>query len=165
MMSRHSMASIKRRRQMMCLFSGFLFLCALAIALMPFGNSMKEKTMVVMYCSGAAFWIGLIGTIYMALKINRSRKGSYRFNELFGNRKQLGLIHFFQNTEAMIMDVTMVISLIVLIIARLCSANLQIIYVIIAVFVFSFGMHCMLNGINYKYINYSKYVKEQKKDE
>ena len=159
------MAPIRRRRQMMYLFSGFLFLCALAIALMPFGNLMKEKTMIVMYCSGVAFWIGLIGTIYMALKINCSRKGSYRFNELFGNRKQLGLIHFFQNTEAMIMDVTMVISLIVLIIARLCSANLQIIYVIIAVFVFSFGMHCMLNGINYKYINYSKYVKEQKKDE
>ena len=159
------MASMKRRKQMMCMFSGFLFLCALAIAFMPLGNALKEKTALVMYCSGAAFWIGLIGTIFMALKINRSRKGSYRFNELFGNRKQLGLIHFFQNTEAMIMDVTMVISLIVLIIARLCSANLQIIYVIIAVFVFSFGMHCMLNGMNYKYINYSKYVKEQKKDE
>jgi len=159
------MASMKRRKQMMYLFTGFLFLCTLAIALMPWGNAMKDKTMLIMYCSGAAFWVGIIGTIYMALKINRSRKVSYRFNELFGNRKQLGLIHFFQNTEAMIVDVVMVISLIALIIARLCSANLQVIYVIIAVFVFSFGMHCMLNGMNYKYINYSKYVKEQKKDE
>ena len=165
MISRHSMASMKRRKQMMYLFSGFLFLCALAIALMPLGNEMKDKTMLIMYCSGAAFWVGIIGTIYMALKINRSRKGSYRFNELFGNRKQLGLIHFFQNTEALIVDVAMIISLIALIIARLCSANLQVIYVIIAVFVFAFGMHCMLNGMNYKYINYSKYVKEQKKDE
>ena len=150
---------------MMYLFTGFLFLCASAIALMPWGNEMKDKTMLIMYCSGASFWVGLIGTIYMALRINRNRKGSYRFNELFGNRKQLGLIHFFQNTEALIVDVAMVISLITLIVARLCSANLQVIYVIIAVFVFSFGMHCMLNGMNYKYINYSKYVKEQKKDE
>ena len=165
MMSKHSIVSIRRRRQMMYLFTGFLFLCALAIAFMPLGNMMKDETMLIMYCSGAGFWLGFVGTVFMALKINHSRKTSYLFNELFGNRKQLGLIYFFQNTEALIVDVAMVISLMGLIIAILYSANLKVIYVIIAVFVFSFGMHCMLNGMNYKYINYSKYVKEQKKDE
>lgn len=165
MTSKHSTVSIKQRRQMMHLFTGFLFLCALAIALMPLGNSMKDKTMLIMYCSGAAFWVGLLGTIYMVLKINRVRKGNHRFNEFFGNRKQLGLIHFFQNTKAMIADMAMIVSIIALVIAVLCRANLQVIYFIISMFVFTFGMHCMLNGMNYKYINYSKHIKEQKKDE
>lgn len=162
MVNRHSKTSIEQQTQMLYVFIGFLFLCALAVAFMPVGNEMKDKTMVIMYCSGAVFWIGLIGTILMALKINSRRKTSYRFNEAFGNQKQLGLIHFFQNRQALIVDIAMIISIIALIIAKGCYANLQVVYVIIAVFIFSFGMHCMLNGVNYKYINY---IKEQKKNE
>lgn len=162
---RQTIASLKRQRKMMLLFTGFLFLFALAIALMPLGSSMKEKTILITYCSGAGFWIGLIGTSFMVLIINQSCKASVRFNELYGDKKQFGIIHFFQNMEAKIMDVLMFVSLFTIIIAKVCNAELQLIYIIFAVFVFSFGMHCMLNGLNYKYINYSKYVKEQKKDE
>ena len=164
-MSKQSAVSLRRRRQMMCLYSGFLFLCALAIALMPIGSTMKDKSMLMMYFSGAGFWIGLLGTIFMALRINHCRKANHRFSEVLGNRKQLGLFHFFQNTEAMIMDSVMILSVITLIIAKFLNADLQIIYAIIAVFIFSFGMHCMLNGMNYIYINYSKFVKERKKNE
>lgn len=140
-------------------------MCSLAIALIPLGNEEKEKTRLIMYCIGALFWIGFIGTIVMTVRINLNRKTSYRFHEVYGNKKQFGLIHFFQNGEALIVDVIMFISIAALIIVEICNANLQIISIIIAVFVFSFGMHCMLNGMNYKYINYSKYAKEQKKDE
>lgn len=116
---------------MMLLFTGFLFLFALAIALMPLGSSMKEKTMLITYCSGAGFWIGLIGTSFMVLIINQSCKASVRFNELYGDKKQFGIIHFFQNMEAKIMDVLMFVSLFTIIIAKVCNAELQLIYIIL----------------------------------
>lgn len=165
MSSRMSMLSVRRRRRMLYLFTGSLFMCSLAIALMPVSNELQDKTRLILYCVGAFFWIGLIGTVAMTIKINQNRKASHRFHEIYGNRKQFGLIHFFQNGEAFVMDVVMFISIASLIIAEFCKASVQIISIIIAVFVFSFGMHCMLNGMNYKYINYSKYAKEQKEDE
>lgn len=154
MMSRHSMASIRRRKHMLWLFMGFLAVLSIGIILMPIGSMNKEKTMLLMYLSGAAFWIGIIGTVYMTFKINRSRKGSYRFNEQFGNQKQFGLIHFFQNKEAMLVDVCMFISIIGFIIAKICSSHLVVSFIFLALFVFTFGMHCLLNGINYRYLKY-----------
>jgi len=139
---------------MLWLFIGFLAVLSIGILLMPVGSICKEKTKIVMYLSGLAFWIGIIGTTYMTFKINRSRKVSYRFNEQFGDRKQFGLIHFFQNKEAMIADLILFISIIGFVIAKICTDQLIVLYTFFAIFVFAFGMHCMLNGINYRYLKY-----------
>ena len=154
MTCRQTMVSKKRRKEMLNFFIFYLSLLSLAIALMPAGNALKGSTKILMYCSGTGSWIGLIGTIYMALRINHNRKGSYRFHELNGDQKQLGLTHFFKNREAIIIDSLMFISIISVIIVKLCNAGLQLLFVFFALFVFSFGMHCMLNGINYKYLKY-----------
>lgn len=153
-MSRHSISPLQRRKCMMYLYSGFLSLWALAIVLMPIGSVIKENSIIMLYFSGAAFWIGLAGTICMAFKINNCRKASYRFKEHGGSRKQLGAIHFFQNKEAIVMDTLMFVSIIGLIIAKISTSGLLVSFLFFAVFVFSFGMHCMLNGINYRYIKY-----------
>ncbi len=152
MAERHYRPTEKRRRNMMWAYIGFLALLAISVGLMPFGSNLKDKTMIVMYISGAAFWIGLIGTILMAFKINKSRKASYRFNERFGNPKQLGIIHFFQNTEAFIADVAMFVSIVAFIIAKIWISEITVSFILLAVFIFSFGMHCMLNGINYRWL-------------
>ena len=162
-MIRRSLLSEKRRRKMMWLYTMFLALLAISVCLMPFGSSLKEKTAILMYLSGAAFWIGLIGTIFMAVKINNSRKNSYRFNERFGNHKQFGVVHFLQNTEAIIADIAMFVSIVAFIIAKIWISEIIVSFILLAVFIFSFGMHCMLNGINYRYINYK--VRRENEDE
>lgn len=154
MTGRHSMISSRRRKRMLGMYIVFLLILTLGIVLMPIGSTVKEKTMVIMYVSGVFFWIGIAGTIYMALKINSCRKNSYRFNEQAGNEKQFGLIHFFQNREAKIIDVVMFVSIIGFIITKICTSELIISFILLALFVFSFGMHCMLNGINYRYLKY-----------
>lgn len=154
MVSRHSLASIRRRKQMLWLFTGFLAALAFGIFLMPIGSLNKDRTIIPMYVSGILFWIGIIGTVVMAFRINRSRKISYRFNEQYGNLKQFGLIHFFQNQEAVIIDIGMFVSIIAFIIAKICTRNLIVSFIFLALFVFTFGMHCMLNGINYRYLKY-----------
>lgn len=46
----------------------------------------------------------------------------------------------------------MILSLGTLIVVLAVVENTSIQLIIMAIFVFSFGMHCILNGINYKYI-------------
>ena len=155
MIGRHSMTSLQRRKRMLYLYIASLVILSLGIALMPFGSAVREKTMLLTYTSGMFFWIGIAGTIYMALRINNCRRNSYRFNEQVGNMRQLGLIHFFQNTESKIIDIAMFVSIICFIIAKICTSEILLSFIFLALFVFTFGMHCMLNGINYIYINYT----------
>lgn len=163
MVGRITMLAKKRQRKMMWLYTLFLALLAISVCLMPIGSNLKEQTTIIMYVSGVAFWIGLIGTIFMAVKINNSRKKSYRFNERFGDHKQLGVIHFLQNTEAIIADIAMFVSIVAFIIAKIWISEISVSFILLAVFIFSFGMHCMLNGINYRYINYK--VRRENEDE
>lgn len=163
-MSKYTMMSRWRRKEMLILYIGFLLLMSLSIAFMPTGYNVKEKSYILLYCIGACFWIGFAGVIYMCYRISNKRKNNYRFNELFGNHKQLGLIHFFQNKEALIVDVMMFMTISIFVIAKVCGSNLQVFFIIFALFIFLFGMHCMLNGMNYKYIKLSNFEKEKKNE-
>lgn len=142
-------------------YTGFLALLSVGVLLMPIGINIKDKTLLLMYFSGTAFWTGAIGTIYMTFKINRYKKSDHGFNELYGNDKQIGLIHFFQNKEAIIMDISMLLSAVFFIIVKIFNVNIFLLYIFFSIFIFTFGMHCMLNGKNYKYI---KYISERKKE-
>lgn len=133
----------------------FLLLLSVSIVLMPFSVSLEAKTYLPIYLTGSLFWVGLIGTIVTAINVNKSRKHSRSFNEKYPDLKQLGVIHFFKNTPAKITDILMVISAVGFIVFRLFSDNIVLQFIIIALFVFLFGMHCMLNGINYIYLNYN----------
>jgi len=147
-------SSRKQRRQWFLLYITFLFLLSEAILFMPFANERKETSPTMLYIAGATFWFGLLGVIVMALVINSARKRSQRFNKLYPGLKQLGVVHFFRNKPAVIADLVMFVSIIGFIIATSLRAKLLLSFLLLAISVFSFGMHCMLNGINYKYINH-----------
>lgn len=165
-LSKYSINPIQERKKMMYTYITFLFILALGISLMPIGSVMKEKTMIMIYISGAFFWLGFIGIFAILWKINRCRKNSYEFHQYVRNTKQFGLICFFQNKEAFVVDMIMFFSLIGFIITKLCISEIIVCFAFFAIFVFAFGMHCMLNGINYKYLKYnSNYKRESKRDE
>ncbi len=145
-----------KQQKMFCLYIAFLFLLSLAVFIMPFGFKVEHKTMILTYLSGIIFWVGLIGTMIMAVYITNSRKQSKKFTKKFPNCKQLGLIHFFKNKPAFICDILLFISLIGFIITRICVGTSVVPFIFLSFFIFSFGMHCMLNGSNYIYINYKK---------
>lgn len=129
---------------------------------MPIGSIMSETTKMWLYISGTCFWCGLIGTIWLSIRINLYRKKSKYFNENSEIKKQFGLIKFFQNKIATVADIVMFISILALIIEILWINKVMVLYVTIAVLVFSFGMHCMLNGIDYRFINYKDRRDEEK---
>lgn len=136
-----------------------LALLSITIFLMPFVNSIKKETEFPMYIVGASFWIALILTLIISSRINNLRRNSTAFNNEYNSLRKLALIHFFQNKPAIIMDAIMFASLIAFVIARLVTDNLIIQFLFVSMFAFSFGMHCMLNGINYIYIKYKSTVR------
>ena len=154
MKSRHFEATLKQRKNMLYTYIAFLMLLAFSFIIMPFGNMNPEAVSPVLYISGVAFWIGIAGTIIMAIRITVLRKNSSKFNEKYSDLKKIGLIHFFQNKSAKIIDILMFLFLAGFVVTQFFSSALIASFVCLGLFVFSFGMHCMLNGTNYTYINF-----------
>lgn len=142
------------KRKMRNSYVGFLVLLSVSVALMPVASAVKETTRVLMAIIGILFWIGVVGILTKTRSISKRRKKSDDFNKAYPKAKQFGLIHFFQNKNAAIMDVLMFVSLGGLILCRIYVRNIVLPFICLSLFVFSFGMHCMLNGINYKYLMY-----------
>lgn len=146
-------SSYRRRRKMLLYYEIAVLVLAIAFVLMPFAMQLRDRSMVLIYIAGFLLWIGLIGCIVTTIHINRSRKKSPVFQDLFPNAKRCGLTHFFQNKQAVKTDVALFASLLALIACSIWGNQIAI-FICIAFTVFSFGMHCMLNSINYLYINY-----------
>lgn len=144
----------KKQKLMFYLYMAFLAAVSLSALLMPFGVKLTEKTMAVTYISGALFWIGLIGTIVMASFITYSRRRNRSFQHVYPHLKKWGIIHFFQNMPALFCDILMFISTIGFVITRIWLERTVWPFIFLSLFIFSFGMHCMLNGSNYIYVNY-----------
>lgn len=147
-------ASLKKRKRQFSFYVIFLFVLAVSIILMPISSSMKETARIWLILNGFLFWTGILGTVFMAFRINHCRKKNDSFKQMYPNLKRLGFIHFFQNKPAIIFDITMFISIIGFILTKIFVEELILPFAFLALFVFSFGMHCMLNGIGYLYINY-----------
>lgn len=142
----------RRRKNKYFLYVCFLLIISVSILLMPYSVASEGETYVPVYITGGLFWGGIIGLAFTVFSINRSRKASLRKEKAPSTPKQLGIIHFFKNTPAKIADIMMILSLVCFIVCSFITNNIFIQFIIIAVFVFSFGMHCLLNGVNYIYI-------------
>ena len=154
-MCKHMRNNSYRRRQVkFFMFICFLLILSISILMMPISSDIKEASLIPLIITGILFWFGLVGTIWMAININLSRRASTEFKEMYPNIRKFGLIHFFQNKPAIIADVALFVSLLMFILVKLFSDNNILQFIAIALIVFTFGMHCMLNGINYKYVNY-----------
>lgn len=154
-----SRRSYFRRQKMLRYYTIALAVLSFSIFLVPIVNGFKNITKIPMYMVGVLFWISFISTIGMAIRINNSRRRSSVFNSRYHGLKKLALIHFFQNRKALIADVIMFASLITFVIGRFRAWNTTLLFLLVSMFVFSFGMHCMLNGINYIYIKHKTTVR------
>lgn len=107
---------------------------------------------ILAYLVGVLFWVGLIVGIVLLLVINKHRKA----DESFRVKKKLpGIISFFSNQYAIVADVVTAISLIFLLVFLFVPwFNQGVTVALIAIFLFAFNMHCVLNGMNFKYIQY-----------
>ena len=140
-------------KQMLLWFILSLAVWSASVAFMPLTNGLKEKTALPMILNGLVFWLSLFGTAGTAFFIDRQRRMELA-SQKARIRKHLGLISFFRNPEAALFDILLFASVIGFILAEWIFHSIPVSFLFLAAFLFSFGMHCLLNGTNYQYIHY-----------
>lgn len=143
--------SYKTKRLLFAFNILFLVILSVSVSIMPY-NSKTDGVTDMKILTGAMFWLGLIGTVFFASLINYFRSKDKLFNKAAEKYNKLGLTHFFQNLPAKIFDSLLIIVLIGFILSLVFNFALSVKFIFISAIIFSFGMHCMLNGINFVYV-------------
>lgn len=141
----------KKRNSFFLIMSviGFL-LMSVSFLLMPLNSDSSKSNVFV----GVLFWcsllIGVVSQVVLSSQIKRAGAN---------NKCRLGLLMFFQNPYATVSDIALIVSVVGLIIAVIATNGLHYsCYIFLAMTVFFFSMHCILNGKNYYYIRDKKIV-------
>lgn len=106
---------------------------------------------VLGYLPGALFWGGMICGIALQVLLDRRRRksgtGRRRRNE-----KRIGFLSVGSNKEALVADCVFAGSIVFTVLAFVCTQGMgYVCYCAIGLMLFSFCMHCVLNGRNYHY--------------
>lgn len=136
---------------------GGYFLMSLSVMLMPID--------AVRILAGAMFWLGLLSGTGLQAALALSRRRFYAAGGGMPEQRGLpGLLRFWANPAAKAADLAMVVSFPLMLAAlKRTRAMGYICYVLIAVFAFSFCMHCIFNGSIYFYLK-NKNRKESNQD-
>lgn len=140
------------------------------IMCIPFVNIKGTGVQCVMaYIVALLFWLSIIAEVILAIYSTRIRKkvgcelNGHDAVEGFGP----GIILFFKNKEAVVADIVLFVS--VLLLGIILWMNMKIGWLIIgnvSFLVLSFNLHCILNGRNYRLLkSFKNDLKERKSDE
>lgn len=130
-------------------------LMSISFVLMPLDKTIELYDLMDII-PGIMFWVfllfGVVGQVLLTirrkqfLEINKQKR--FRIK-----KERIGLISVFKNIPAIIADVGFVISLVVFFIATEIANGIgYICYILLAVCVFLFCLHCILNGKNFRYV-------------
>lgn len=156
----------KKLKLLVCLMICLACLQCLLIFTIPFvsveGNSIQR---IMAYVVAMFFWLAVISEIIIARQSSKIRAKMER--RIYRNKQirlsSVGILSFFKNKEAMMADVLLFVSVVVLgIVIWAKIVTTWIIICVVSILILSFNMHCILNGRNYRYIKaLNKHLKEQ----
>lgn len=153
-MTESAIRSQRRRRRWLRLYVAALGLMALGVALLPLIRLDTRNAMAWTVALGLMFWLGLSGAVLMGMRIDLARRRSAVFRQRCRQSSGIGMFHFFSNGPAASMDLCMFLSLAAFLLMERLLPDAPGRSVALALFVFSFGMHCMLNGNCYRYLKF-----------
>ena len=143
------------------------FVLILCIPLVNLDGSSAQK--IGAYILAAFFWICIaIEGIFVHLSTQERRWMERRgFRNRALKHSPPGVISFFKNLEAMVVDIILFISAILVVILVWTQVKTGwMIMAGISILFLSFNLHCILNGKNYRYLKaYRLNKKEHERDE
>lgn len=121
---------------------------------------------VFAYVVPIIFWGSVLSEGICLLKINSLRKQIMllrAFKEKKAFQKRIGLISFFKNKEALIIDVVLFVSAVAEAIFSILQLRSEWLHIVcISIIFMSLNLHGILNGINYSYFIYVKKILKDK---
>ena len=143
---------MKRKRKIILAFRISVFcmgLLAFSFLCMPISSdlSIKYQTGIPLIIVGSIFWGSLIlgYSLFTYINILRDKRAL--------EKSPPGIIRFFTNKLATIVDIMMLVFLLTFI-CGLIWMNGYILYVLLSLCVFCIQFHAVLNGKNFEYIQY-----------
>lgn len=125
-------------------------LLSISFLLMPIeSKNASDEVSIISILAGALFWISIVCGIATQAVLSHRIKSWLASNRIRSGRlvRKCGLISFFKNPFAVVADIAMIVGLIGLVITVILTHGIgYVCYVFLALFVFSFTMHCILNG-------------------
>lgn len=117
---------------------------AAAILFVPMVSEFREQNIMwPTYAVAFAFWIGLLVCYGIQVAVFQKEKNP-------GKRKLPAVVRFFSNRYALVADIMLLLSFVIVILMNRFAVQGVIAFLFIAVFYLSFHMHCLLNGANYR---------------
>lgn len=157
---------MKRKRKIILLFRisvSLMGALSASFMLMPLSSGLAEKygTRIPLIIVGSIFWCAFIGGYLLFTYVNVLRDKKREENRL------PGVIRFFSNKQATIVDILMIIVIIAFICGLIWMKGF-ILYVFLSLTVLLIQFHATLNGKNYEYIQHikkeKKHYEKQKKE-
>ena len=121
-----------------------LFIGSASIVFMPLSSNISNAEFKLpVIINGLVFWISFIFG-YLSLALANSQCKKINCEKV---KRKAGLFCFFSNRYAKVFDVLMVVSFIALVLMMIFGKTLYyVIFIILALLVFSINMHCIFNG-------------------
>lgn len=115
--------------------------------------SREKGNDIPVYIVGGVFWAGLLFTYIFTFAAAMCRKQDLAADRRGLNTGRPGFLCFFQNLEAKVMDIVMIVSILALVAGIVLDVHNSV-FVLGTIFltIFSVHMHGILNGKNYRYI-------------
>ena len=139
------------KRLMILSILGF-FVCALSALLLPLSVAAGRQLSVIGLLVGILFWVGLLGGIvlfFMSWLKVKSDRGYLTLK----TESRWGLISFFRSGPAATADVLCIVMIIATVVGNLLPVFPYVLNaVIIFILIFTFCLHCILNGRVFRYL-------------
>lgn len=141
----------------MFLISVFSFLIfSISFLFIPNTSDMIQLTLPVKnVIAGITIWVTLAVGIITQILLSKGLKTFLNKKGIMSYRK-IGVISFFQNKYASLADISFFISLVCFVVSMVCTnmnGNNFINFIFWTILVFSFSMHCILNGKVFYYMS------------
>ena len=135
---------------------GLIALSSLSLTFAAFGGGSSSTGIWITVIPGIVFWGCLVAGYVLLFIISRHRRDYEKNEKRAGKhtRKPIpGIITFFSSPTATLVDIAMIVVFVLtLVFAFIPDFNQKVLVVIIAVLIFLVQAHCILNGVNFKYI-------------
>ncbi len=116
------------------------------------------------FAPGILFWSGLIIGVVLQIVLESRRSSlfaKYKVKRETMQKARNGLLSFGSNRFALVADISLVVSLVATILSFILTKGTgYLCYLCLALLVFSFCMHCILNGRIYIYIKNQNKVRQ-----
>lgn len=142
------MSSIKKDLIWLSISITSFFLLAISFLFMP----LEKKIFQII--AGVMFWLFLIlGIMSQVILSFLFKKACFKNKEWRVQKNRIGIFTIEKNIFAVVADIVLLISAVVFTaLMMLTRGTGYISYIVLAIFVFAFSMHCILNGKVYSYI-------------